>query len=153
MMLQSEREVRRFYEHSYTIISNRINRLADKVDEDSVVKRMYFEGLRQEISQQLGYVDNSLNALIVSNVNSVLTETLSVNNAYLNSMGFNYLTTNPALVVDMSNRIITGQLYGGNWNLSNAIWGNSVAIQQEIGRIISRGILQGQSTYHLIDSK
>lgn len=149
LMLQSEKEVKKFYEHSYRIISNRIERLSDRTDESSVAKRMYFEDLRQEIQQQLNYIDGDLNTLITNNVTDVLTETMTVNSAYLNSMGFNYYRTNPALIVDMSNRIITGQMYGGNWNLSSAIWGNSTAIQQDIGRIISRGILQGKTTYQI----
>lgn len=149
LMAQSERDVKRFYEHSYTIISNRINRLSDRTDESSVANRMYFEQLRQEIRQQLNVVDGNLNTLITNNVNNVLSETMSVNSAYLNSMGFRYTRTNPALIVDMSNRIITGQLYGGNWNLSSAIWSNSASIQRDIGRIISRGILQGYSTHQI----
>ena len=149
LMLQSEKEVKKFYEHSYRIISNRIDRLSDRTDESSVAKRMYFEDLRQEIQQQLNYIDGDLNTLITNNVTDVLTETMTVNSAYLNSMGFNYYRTNPALIVDMSNRIITGQMYGGNWNLSSGIWGNSTAIQQDIGRIISRGILQGKATYQI----
>lgn len=149
MMLQSEKEIRKFYEHSYVIISNRIERLLDKTDENSVAKRMYFEDLRGEIQLQLNSIDSSLNTLISNNVSGIISETMSVNSAYLNHMGFNYYTTNPALITDMSNRILTGQLYGGNWNLSTAIWGNSTAIQQEIGRIISRGILQGKTTYQI----
>lgn len=149
LMLQSEREVRKLYEHAYRIISNRINRLSDKTDESSIVKRMYFEDLRQEIQQQLNYIDGNLNTLITNNITDVLTQTMTVNSAYLNSMGFNYYRTNPTLIVDMSNRIITGQLYGGNWNLSSAIWGNSASIQQEISRIISRGVLQGKTTYQI----
>lgn len=149
LMLQSEREIKKFYEHSYLIISNRIDRLSDKTDESSIAKRMYFEELRYEIQQQMNYIDENLNNLIVGDVNSMITQTMSVNEAYLNSMGFSYTHTNPALVVNMSNRIITGQLYGGNWNLSTAIWGNSMSIQQDISRIISRGILQGKSTYQI----
>ena len=59
MMLQSEREVRKFYEHSYRIISNRIERLLDKTDESSVARSMYFEELREEIRIQLNSVDTS----------------------------------------------------------------------------------------------
>ena len=149
LMLQSEAEIRKFYEHSYVIISNRIERLSDKTDESSVAKRLYFEELRGEIQQQLNYIDGNLNTLITGNINDMIVNTMSVNSAYLNSMGFNYYTTNPAIIADMSNRILTGQLYGGNWTLSNAIWSNSAAIQGEISRIISRGILQGQSTYQI----
>lgn len=149
LMLQSEAEVRKFYEHSYVIISNRIERLSDRTDESSVARRMYFEELRGEIQQQLNYIDGNLNTLITGNVNDMIVNTMSVNSAYLNSMGFNYYTTNPAIIADMSNRILTGQLYGGNWTLSDAIWSNSAAIQGEISRIISRGILQGQSTYQI----
>ena len=149
LMLQSEAEVRKFYEHSYVIISNRIERLSDRTDESSVARRMYFEELRGEIQQQLNYIDGNLNTLITGNVNDMIVNTMSVNSAYLNSMGFNYYTTNPAIITDMSNRILTGQLYGGNWTLSDAIWSNSAAIQGEISRIISRGILQGQSTYQI----
>lgn len=149
LMLQSEAEIRRFYEHSYVIISNRIDRLSDRTDESSVARRLYFEELRGEIQQQLGYIDGNLNTLITGNVNDMLSYTMSVNSAYLNQMGFNYYTTNPAIIADMSNRVLTGQLYGGNWTLSNAIWGNSAAIQNDINRIIARGILQGQSTYQI----
>ena len=141
LMSQSEREIRKFYEHSYRIISNRINRLSDRTDENSVADRLYFESLQREIQQQLNIIDGNLNTLITNNVNNVLSETMSVNNAYLNSLGFKYTRTNPTLIVDMSNRILTGQLYSGKWTLSNAIWGNSVSIQQEINRIISRGII------------
>lgn len=149
LILQSEAQIRRFYEHSYIIISNRIERLSNRTDESSVARRLYFEELRNEIQQQLNYIDGNLNTLITGNINDMIVNTMSVNSAYLNSMGFNYYTTNPAIIADMSNRILTGQLYGGNWTLSNAIWGNSVAIQSEISRIISRGILQGQSTYQI----
>lgn len=149
LTLQSERDIRRFYEHSYRIISNRIDRLSDKMDESSVAKRLYLEGLRREIEIQLNGVDENLNTLITNNVNSIITETMTVNSAYLNQMGFNYYTTNPALIADMSNRVLTGQLYGGNWDLSTAIWGNSAGIRADINRIISRGILQGKTTYQI----
>lgn len=149
LMLQSEREIRKFYEHSYRIISNRIERLSDKNDADSIARRMYLEELRREIQIQLNEIDGNLNTLITNNVNNMLTETMSVNSAYLSQMGFNYYTTNPTLITDMAHRVLTGQLYGGNWTLSTAIWGNSVGIQSDINRIISRGILQGKTTYQI----
>lgn len=149
LMLQSEREIRKFYEHSYRIISNRIARLSDRTDESSVARRTYLEELRREIQIQLNEIDSNLNTLVTNNVNSMITETMSVNSAYLNHLGFNYYTTSPALIADMSNRVLTGQLYSGNWTLSTAIWGNNVGIQADINRIISRGILQGKTTYQI----
>lgn len=50
---------------------------------------------------------------------------------------------------DVINALVTGQVYGGNWSLSGAVWADIDKKQSDINRIIAEGVAANKSAYDI----
>lgn len=50
---------------------------------------------------------------------------------------------------DIVNALVTGQVYGGNWSLSGAIWADIDKKQSDINKIIAEGVAANKSAYDI----
>lgn len=50
---------------------------------------------------------------------------------------------------DIVNALVTGQVYGGNWSLSSAIWSDIQNKQSDINTIIAEGVAANKSAYDI----
>ena len=50
---------------------------------------------------------------------------------------------------DIVNALVTGQVYGGNWSLSGAIWSDINKHQSDISKVIAEGVAANKSAYDI----
>ena len=50
---------------------------------------------------------------------------------------------------DVINALVTGQVYGGNWSLSGAIWSDIDKKQSDISKVIAEGLAANKSAYDI----
>ena len=106
--------------------------------------------LKEEVNQNLLDIDKKTNYLVKSNMDLMVDKVIYNNNLFMKDLGFsNTYTDDRIFRQNVVNRIITGKLYGGKWSLSSAIWGDSKMKQNEISRIVARGIAENKSTYDI----
>ena len=74
------------------------------------------------------------------------------NEIFLRGSGYKDYINNPMLKSDVINRIYTGKIYQGKWNLSSAIWGDNQAKINEMNSIIAKGVAENKSLYEISKS-
>lgn len=50
---------------------------------------------------------------------------------------------------DVINALVTGQVYGGNWSLSGAVWSDIDKKQSDISKVIAEGLAANKSAYDI----
>lgn len=146
VMRDNSRQIRRFYEEAYLDTQIAIASI-DK--DDTTTDRVYLNRLKDELKVRIDSIDARVSGLVKDGVTTTTEKMMQSNKIFLNDLGFHNYRVNPQIVTRMVDRVITGKLYENKWSLSSAIWGNNQRIHQDINRIVSRGILQGKSTYDI----
>lgn len=141
-----ERRIRKFYKDLYEEIQSEIKSLDANSSETD---RRYLNSLKNEIGVRINQITTQTDKLIRDGVTTTTERVLENNKVFLNNLGFSEYRVNPQLVSTMADYVISGKLYDGKWNLSSSIWGSSKRNLFDINKIVSRGILKGQSTYEI----
>ena len=143
---EEEQQIRSFYKELKDEVSKEVKRLDAKTDETD---RIYLMRLNAELSSRINQIGEQTKSVVSNGVVSITERVLHNNRVFLNNMGFADYRSNPQLVTTMADFVISGRLYGNKWSLSSSIWGSSLKTQQDVNKIISRGIIEGKSTYDI----
>lgn len=143
---RQERSIRKFYQDLTKEINREIKSLDAESDETN---RLYLTQLKLELNARINQITNQTSSVIRDGVESITERVLENNQVFLNNLGFAEYKYNPKLVVSMADYVVSGKLYGDKWSLSSSIWGNSLKTQRDINKIVSRGIIEGKSTYEI----
>lgn len=92
------------------------------------------EGLQKEIEKQ---AKKSAESVVDSTVSLLKNAKISIRGAYSH------------VPTEIVNAIATGQVYGGKWNLSSAIWSGIDKNQSDINRVIAEGVAANKSAYDI----
>lgn len=145
-----KREIKNLYYDAYKEIKKDIDKVIKKDTDDSYLKRVYLNSVKEEINSYMVEVDRKTNYLVKSNMDLMVDKVIMNNNTFMKDLGFTSTYTDaPLFRKNVVDRIATGKLYGGKWNLSSAIWGDNKQKQLEINRIVSKGVLENKSVYDI----
>lgn len=143
---QEEQQIKNFYVDLTKDLNRQIKRLDANSDETN---RVYLNRLKEEINSKINQINLQTSSVIRGGAESITERVLENNKEFLNNLGFAEYNYNPRLVISMADYVISGKLYDGKWSLSSSIWGNSLKTQEDINKIVSRGIIEGKSTYEI----
>lgn len=144
------RQIKRFYKEVSDDLDRQIKKLNIRNNSSELYKKLYLNSLKEEVNKNLLEVDKKTNYLVKSNMDLMVDKVIYNNNMFMKDLGFATTYTDDRVFrQNVVNRIITGKLYGGKWNLSSAIWGDSKLKQNEISRIVAKGIAGNKSTYEI----
>lgn len=149
---KQEREINKLYRDAAKYIERSIKRLSGSNTEYAALRRAYLMNLRDEVKNQITDIDSKTETIISSNVDRMVYDVIKTNSIYMNNVGFNNMTVNPQIRIQMANRIINGELYNGKYTLSSAIWGDNKQKLNEVNNIVAQGILKGQDVYFIAKS-
>ena len=145
-----KRQIRRFYKEVSDDLDRQINKLSVRSNSSELYRKLYLNSLKEEINQSILDIDKKTNYLVKSNMDLMVDKVINNNNLFMKDLGFSNTYTDDKLFrQNVVNRIITGKLYGGKWSLSSAIWTDSKMKQNEISRIVAKGIAENKSTYEI----
>lgn len=149
---KQKKEIKNLYLEVLKEIRKDINKSFDKDTENSRLKIVKLNSLKDELIDYMNYVDRSTEKIINNNMDLMVASVINDNNLFNSNLGFNNIATNPRLKQDVINRIATGKLYNGKWNLSSAIWSDNASKINEINSIVAKGILKNKSVYDIAKS-
>lgn len=146
---KQRKEIKKLYKEAHDEIKKEVEKLKGKNDVSSIMRKNQLNSLKKEINNYLEIVDRKTESIIKGNVDSMVLSVLQSNQMFLTDLGFNFYTNNPVIKRNVVNTIMSGKLYSGKWNLSKAIWGDNAAKQNEINKIVSKGILKNKGVYSI----
>lgn len=113
------------------------------------LRRLYLNRLQQQINEELDKVGSNTKILIERNMLAVAEAAGEDVNAWLRKIGFPIQGEFSHVPGDIVKSVITGQVYGGRWTLSRAIWNSTAKAKDDINRVIAEGITQNKSAYDI----
>lgn len=145
-----KREIKSFYKEVSDELKRDIERMNRRSNSSPLYRKLYLNSLKNEVDKNILDIDKKTNYLVKSNMDLMVDKVIQNNNMFMRDLGFSNTYTNDRLFrQNVVNRIVTGKLYGGKWDLSSAIWGDSKLKQNEISRIVAKGIAEDKSTYEI----
>ena len=141
-------EIRRFYREGFNEVRKEINRMPMKETESTIIKKMYLKSIQRDIESYLDNVDKRTIYLVRGNMDKMVDIVCSNNQMFMKNIGFTSVPEfmlNKKFKEDVVNRIATGKLYGGKWNLSSAVWGDNANKKNEMSKIIAKGLMKNKS--------
>lgn len=149
IMNKQSKQLKRLYREVLKDTKQSLKRLENKDSRYAINKKMYLEGFKNDLLDRINMLDARTEQIVNVNMNDMVQVVLQNNETFLKGVGFKgYINTQP-MKMEVVNRIATGQIYGGKWNLSSAIWGDNAKKADEINKIIAKGVAEGKSLYSI----
>lgn len=145
---KQQKEIKELYER----VAKKIAKEAEKLPDTSsaALRWQYLKTLQGQVSDQIRNIGSKLEGTLISNMAQVATAAAKDNLSLLQSIGMPMIKGAFSHVPDdVVSSIVTGQVYGGNWSLSRAIWNNTSKTQKDINTIIAEGVAQNKSVYDI----
>lgn len=143
------KQIKDLYKELYDDVRRELRYISRSKTEYAIERQKYLRELRQEYSKALRRIDGKTETIVRNNMDSMVQIVLDNNQKYLTGLGYQNYINNPLIKSDVLNRLITGDIYGGKWNLSSAIWGDNQNKINEINKIIAKGLAENKSVYDI----
>ena len=144
---QQQREIEQMYKRISRNISQQTRKLPNTTS--GALRNMYLSQLRQQINEQLRDLGQGLEGSVTANMLAVSDAVVEDNLRFLRYVDMPVQGAFSHISKDVVESIITGQVYKGNWSLSNSIWRTTQKAQADINRIIAEGVAQNRSVYDI----
>lgn len=144
--------IKSLYEEAAKEVEQQITKLNFKSDlsASDILKANQLEDLKKSIDKNLHDISDKINVVINENMKYVSTKTVDeVGNVFKldgieGLMGY--------VPDDVVRNIATGKVYGNDWSLSKAIWGDYQSKKDDINKVIAAGIAQNKTTLEIAEA-
>lgn len=141
-------------------ISDMYSRLAEQAAEQaeklkgldtvsSALRQQYLEDLSKELKQGVKDIQGQLATEIPKNMAQTAGAVVKDNADWLKSVGMPIKGAFQHVPTDVVANIVSGQVYGGDWTLSGALWGDTREKMSSINTIIAEGVANNKSSYEI----
>lgn len=127
-------------------ISREIESLRQKTNVSSRIRSEYLRDLSRQINEELRRIGENQNSSIRNAMTAVSQAVVDNNAKMLSSFGVNIAGISSKIPTEVVREIASGELYKDRWNLSSAIWRNTVKSQEKINMIVAQGVAGQKST-------
>lgn len=123
-------------------------RFAGGKNPSDALKSIQMQQLMRNVRSAGKIVSNGIDNVVRGNMYTVADAVVQANSEWMAELGFDTtglnvnFTTVPERIVE---RLVTGQVYQGGWNLSQRIWGDNEKVMAELYQIAARGAVENKS--------
>lgn len=145
-----KKEIAKLYEDWADEIGERAKFYSHKTTASSVVSERQMKELQKMIIETGNQVSNEVQSKIKGNIYTIADAVVADNVKWLESFGFSAEGLNAAFSSvpnDIVQRLVTGQIYEGGWNLSTKIWGDNQQTMKDAYQIMARGLTENKPIY------
>lgn len=149
---QQEEEIKDFYRELIDIVERDINGLSGKDNISSIMKEFQLQRIKVGLQRSLETVGSKVNGVVRQSMTTTSQQMVEATKDFLKQAGFPEPLIKPAyqnVPAAIVERVASGQLYEGNWSLSKAIWADVRSKQDDINKIIAKGIALNKSSYDI----
>lgn len=152
IMVSQQKEIQKLYDDWAEEIAERAKFYSTKTNASAAVSERYYKELYAQMKEQSNLLGKEIQGLITSNLYTIADSVVASNVNWLKEFGFSEDGLNAAFSYipnDVVQRLVTGQIYQGGWNLSQRIWSDSQQTQKDVYQIMARGLAEQKSVYEI----
>ena len=148
---EDSKAIRKLYEDLTKQIQKEVERLSNKNDPTATdsLKKLQLKDLQKSLNNNLKEVNEKTQNIIKNGMTNAAQNVVNQGNSWLNSIGINIKASYANVPQDVVANIISGRLYGNNWEFSKRIWGDYNKSKGDISYIVAKGIAENKSTYEI----
>lgn len=152
IMASQKKEIARLYEDWADEIGERAKFYSHKSTASAPVSERYYRELQKQLRATSQEVSNEIYKKIKTNIYIVSDAVVKDNVDWLKSFGFSVDGLNVAFSFvpnETVQRLVTGQIYEGGWNLSSRIWGDNEQTLKDIYQVMAKGLAENKPIYDI----
>ena len=152
IIASQQKEIQKLYEDWADDIADRAKFYSHKTNASAALSERYYKELHAQMKETSNLVGKEIQGLITSNMYTIADSVVASNVDWLKEFGFSEEGLNAAFSYiphDVVQRLVTGQIYQGGWNLSQKIWSDSQQTQKDAYQIMARGLAEQKSVYEI----
>ena len=142
-----QKQIKDLYKQAAEDIAKQAEK-APRVPSD-VLRKQYLNKLQEQINEQLIHIQKELNEIIPGNMKKTADAVVRDNLKFTKEVGLHVEGAFSHVPDEIVRTVISGQLYEGNWHLSQAIWAGTRKTESDIRMVIAKGIAENKSTYDI----
>lgn len=146
---QQEKNIIKLYSDLAKQIEKDANKLADRNNISSILKKQYLEDMSKDVVAQLKSYGKTIEVDIKKSMLDTSQKMVYENNMWLKGVGVDIIGAYSHVPKEIVESIVTGQVYSGKWSLSQAIWNDVKKDSQDIRNIVAMGVAANKSTYEI----
>lgn len=152
IMASQKKEIAQLYEDWADEIGERAKFYSHKSTASAPLSERYYRELQKQLRATSQEVSNEIYKKIKTNIYTVSDAVVKDNVDWLKSFGFSVDGLNAAFSFipnETVQRLVTGQIYEGGWNLSSRIWGDNEQTLKDIYQVMARGLAENKPIYDI----
>lgn len=143
-----EIEISKMYKRVYRDLQKQLKNIPGDTSSESI-KRTYLKGLIKQLDEAYKSLGEGLEKQIKKGAQDASQAVVSNMGDWLPKAGLNVEGAYSHVPKDIVAILSTGQLYGSDWTLSKAIWGESKKHSDDIHKIVATGVAANRSAYDI----
>lgn len=146
---EQEDEISNLYRSVYLKTRKQFNAIPKDGTTSQQIQRQYLSKLSKELNAAYKSIGVGLEKSVKKNAEKAAQAVVDGNSSTLKKAGFSIEGAYSFVPKDIVNALVTGQVYGGGWSLSGAIWYDIEKHQSDISKIIAEGVAANKSAYDI----
>ena len=146
----SRKQQKKLYKLYLEVYNNIVKDLKKMKGETAGIQEISLRVLQRDLRQYIKDIHTEMEKEIINNMTDVSRKVVEDTRDFLKKLGFHDVEGAFSYVPrEITNRIVNGQIYAGNWSLSQTIWGHTNNFNDKLSYIVAKGTAQGKSAYDI----
>lgn len=142
-----QKQIQRLYENAAKEVAKQAEQ-APRVPSDAL-RKQYLNQLQNQLNEELDKIRAEVESTVKDNMKKTAEAVVGDNIDFLKEVGMPVQGAFSHVPDEVVRAVATGQLYGGKWSLSRALWKNTKRTQKDVQSVIAQGIAQNKSAYDI----
>lgn len=146
---EQEDEISMLYRKVYLQVRKQMLAIPKDGTTSQQIQRQYLDRLHKQLDEAYKSLGIGLEKQIEKEAKKAAQGVVNDSTEFFSKAGLTIEGAYSFVPKDIINALVTGQVYGGNWSLSGAVWADIDKKQSDISRVIAEGLAANKSAYDI----
>jgi hypothetical protein len=147
---RQKKNIAAMYSDLLHIVQDELKGIKGSITMSDAMRMSYLNTISKQLKIEIEHLGRTLRTDITKGMDEVAKAVVEDNILFAKSLSvFEIQGAFSNVPTDVVARITSGRIYGGNWNLSRAIWSDVLSKQSQIEEIVAKGVALNKSTYDI----
>lgn len=146
---EQEDEISMLYRKVYLQVRKQMLAIPKDGTTSQQIQRQYLDKLHKQLDEAYKSLGVGLEKQIQKEAKKAAQGVVDDSTEFFSKAGLTIEGAYSFVPKDVINALVTGQVYGGNWSLSGAIWADIDKKQSDISKVIAEGLAANKSAYDI----